>query len=351
LSLLKLQVADFRCLQQAALEFDPRFTFLWGPNAAGKTSVLEAIYLLGRGRSFRTKHLEHLIRRGAQRCIVQATLAAVAATSIAIEGSAQGVKARINGEPGSLADLALALPVQVIDPDVHKIIEEGPGARRRFLDWGVFHVEPQFVSHWRAHRHILKQRNASLRARQAPVLTRVWDAGLVRTAEFLTGARDRYVQALADPVDRIGRELLGLPIALEYRRGWNPELSFPEALDASWSLDSERGLTQVGPQRAEVIVRVDGILARDKISRGQQKLLAASLLLAQLALFDGAGRRPVLLLDDPAAELDSEHLAAFIREVTAQTVQLVVTSLTPTHPGFGMPQRRYRLENGVVYPG
>src|SRR5271166_5070769 len=168
MSIRRVQVTDFRCLQSAALEFDPRFTLISGANASGKTSLLEALYVLGRGRSFRTRRLEHLIRRGSERFIVFGEVDAFGRrVALGVEGSPAGVRAKLGGAKAtSLAELAPFLPVQIIDPEIHRLIEEGPSRRRRFLDWGVFHVEPQFVQHWQSYYQVLKQRNAALRRRE-----------------------------------------------------------------------------------------------------------------------------------------------------------------------------------------
>ncbi len=125
-----------------------------------------------------------------------------------------------------------------------------------------------------------------------------------------------------------------------------------EALHQSWSHDQEMGATQVGPHRAELGIRLDGIAVKDRISRGQQKLLAAALLMAQIKLFpDGSPVQPTLLLDDPAAELDNEHLAALIGEVSSQSVQLIVTTLHGEFQAFGEPGRRYKMNGGQLTPG
>jgi DNA replication and repair protein RecF len=124
-----------------------------------------------------------------------------------------------------------------------------------------------------------------------------------------------------------------------------------EALKASWIHDQEAGATQVGPQRAEISFRLDGAPVKDRISRGQQKLLASALLMAQLSLLPSDPHaRPTLLLDDPAAELDSDRLLELIREVAARSVQLVVTSLTTNFSAFGTPGRRYVMSAGSVAP-
>jgi DNA replication and repair protein RecF len=245
----------------------------------------------------------------------------------------------------------LQLPVQIIDPEVHHLIEEGPAGRRRFLDWGTFHVEQSFVGHWRRYRQALKQRNAALKRRQPRAVVAVWDSDLLRSGELLTEARARYVAALKPPAQAIGATLLGMDLSLAYRTGWAKELSMAEALKQSWAHDVETGATQIGPHRAELVIRLDGAAVKDRISRGQQKLLAAALLIAQIKLFpENSSVQPSLLLDDPAAELDDERLAGLIHEVSAQAVQLIVTTLHSEFAAFGSPGRRYRVAAGQVAP-
>jgi DNA replication and repair protein RecF len=353
-ALSRLQVTDFRCLRSAELELDPQFTLISGPNASGKTSLLEAMYVLGRGRSFRTRRLEHLIRHGVERFVVFGEVdTANRRVPMGVEGSRAGIRAQIDGDkPSSLAELALQLPVQIIDPEVHHLIEEGPSRRRRFLDWGVFHVEQSFVGHWQRYQQVLKQRNAALKAHQPRAVVSVWDSDLVRSGELLSAARARYVAALSPRAEAIGRNLLGMELSLSYRSGWAKDQSMAEALQQSWAHDQEAAATQIGPHRAELAIRLDGTAVKDRISRGQQKLLAAALLIAQLKLFpEGSPVQPSLLLDDPAAELDDERLAGLIREVSSQSVQLIVTTLHGEFPAFGEPGRRFKMSSGQVSPG
>src|SRR5580658_7969411 len=332
----RVQVTDFRCLQSADLELDPRFTLISGPNASGKTSLLEAIYVLGRGRSFRTRRLEHLIRHGTPQFVVFGEVeTAERLIPLGVEGMPAGVRARIAGaKAASLAELALMLPVQIIDPEVHRLIEEGPSRRRRFLDWGVFHVEPSFVRCWQQYQQTLKQRNAALKSHQP---------------QELTSARSRYVELLAGHAGALARSLLQMELTLGYRPGWARGMSLSEALQQSWVHDQEAGATQVGPQRAELSIRLDGMPVKDRISRGQQKLLAAALLMAQVKLFPpDAPVQPSLLLDDPAAELDSERLASLIAEISRQAVQLIVTTLHGEFAALGTPGRRFVVGAGGV---
>ena len=145
---------------------------------------------------------------------------------------------------------------------------------------------------------------------------------------------------------------MGLDLNLSYRAGWPAEVDLQTALAASLARDRDLGATQAGPHRADLAIRLDGAGVRDRVSRGQQKLLAAVLLLSQIKLFPKESRTPpTLLLDDPAAELDGAHLRMLLDEVRTQPLQLVVTTLeagSEELEAFGTPGRRFEIDSGVV---
>jgi len=351
--LLAVQVEDFRCIRRADLQLDSKLTLITGPNGAGKTSLLEAIFFLGRGRSFRSRQVERVIRSGASGLTVIGHLAGeVRPLVIGIHARPGNMDARIGGkEIGSLAELALAFPVQVIDPNLHKLIEEGPVTRRRSMDWGVFHVEPGFAREWQRYQRALKQRNAALRAAQAAATTRAWDGELSNSGELLTAARERYVEQLGPWVERIAHSLIGGEITLSLARGWPAGSSLPEALADAWSRDTRLGVTTIGPHRADLRLRMEGHLARDRVSRGQQKLLAAAIVIAQLhCLRRQTGRSGTLLLDDPAAELDVGRLQALMDQIADLDTQLIVTATSPRVEGLARPGSVFHVEQGQFDP-
>ena len=350
MSISRLQVTGFRCLQSATIDFDPRFTLIIGANGSGKTSLLESIYILGRGRSFRTNKLDRLIRHGHDKFVVFGEVdTETRRVPLGIEGSTDGLTSRIGGaRPTSLAELSLYLPVQIIDPEVHHLIDEGPSRRRKFLDYGTFHVDQSFVAHWQRYQQALRQRNAALKTGQSRSAIDAWDSDLVKYGEIITAARSRYVTELAIVAHRVVGRLLGMELSMSYRAGWAKDLGMSEALGRSAQHDLDSGVTQVGPHRAELDVRLDGTAVRERISRGQQKLLAAALLLAQLELLPRTDVQPTLLLDDPAAELDENKLALLISEVVGLPVQLIITTLRGDFLGFGTPGKTIGLADGGV---
>jgi DNA replication and repair protein RecF len=353
MSLQSLSLENLRCIAAAELDFDGRCNLISGANASGKTTLLEAIFILGRGRSFRASRLAPLIRSGrkALRIVGRVRLDARSIV-MGFEADHAATRARVDGRPATtLADLATALPVQAIDPDVHRLIEGAPAERRRYIDWGVFHVEPRFVDHWRRYQRALRQRNAALRSGERPAAVRVWDPELIESGEQVSLERTKYLEALAAPVQSTAQRLLGGSIELELRRGWSADVPLGQALDASWSRDMDRQLTHVGPHRAELLIRFDGHAAKGRVSRGQQKLLAAALLLGQLLHDSRHGSRiATLLVDDPAAELDTEHLERLLSAVQELPVQLFITALNPDQGALKRlnPGRRFHVEHGKI---
>ncbi|MGH8317169.1 MAG: DNA replication/repair protein RecF [Steroidobacteraceae bacterium] len=351
--LTELTVRDLRCIEHAELSLHPGRNLIWGSNGSGKTSFLEAMFLLGRGRSFRTRSSERLVRHGQDRLLVFGRIdtgrdeesGLTHGTGVEVHRR-EGTQARVDATPvDALAELSRVFPVQVIDPGVHKLIEEGGRRRRRWLDWAVFHVKPQFGDWWVRYGRAVRQRNAALRTRGEA--TRPWDIEVATLGEKISEARRTVVEQMR-PYWREVTVGLGCPPGeLQYFRGWAGQGSLTEALEASRSRDEAGGLTHVGPHRADVLIRSGGKLAREVLSRGQQKLMAVALTLAQLRLLrEVSGTTPTLLLDDPAAELDSEHLVHFVGQIARLGCQLVITSLVPETPAFGAPDRVFHVEQG-----
>jgi len=349
MSLAHLTVENVRCLQHAELELHPEHNLIWGANGSGKTSILEAIFVLGRGRSFRTRNSEKLIRHGQSSLIVFGRTGGSGPRSIGVQVSkASGTIAKIDRVlVSSLTELSRGVPVQVIDPGIHKLVEEGGYRRRRWLDWMVFHVEPAFAEVWVRYTRALKQRNAALR--QHPDDAVAWESELVRSGELITELRRSTLERLRPAWEETVARLGGLNAELQYKAGWSHEVPLAQALADFRVRDRSRGMTHPGPHRADVSVLLDGRAARDVLSRGQQKLVAIAMVLSQLHVFREITEiSPTLLLDDPAAELDGEHLQRFIAQVNRLRCQLVLTSLQPHTGLFGAPERVFHVEQGSV---
>ena len=349
MSLAELRIENLRCIETAALEFSPELNLIAGENGAGKTSILEAIFLLGRGRSFRTRSSEKLIRHGQPKLVVYGRTDDMPPKHAGIEiASDGGTRARINGQnAASLLELSGVVPVQAIDPEIHKLVDQGPERRRRWLDWLVFHVEPSFAVHWSRYNRALKQRNAALKSGAAVI--DAWDKELVINGVAITQARQRSLERLLPRLKQTFERFGALDVSAGFSSGWSAECSFEEALRSHRDRDRQRGTTTAGPHRADVTLRRAHRAARETLSRGQQKLTAVAMIITPLQLLqDEQGMRAVLLLDDPAAELDDRNLQRLFAELSSLRCQMIATSLTPETALFQAPKATFHVEQGRV---
>jgi len=349
MSLAELRVENLRCIESAALDFSPELNLIAGENGAGKTSILEAIFLLGRGRSFRTRTSERLIRHGQPRLTVFGRTDDSPPRYAGIEVAADGgTRARINGESAaSLLELSEVVPVQAIDPEIHKLVDQGPERRRRWLDWLVFHVEPSFGANWSRYNRALKQRNAALRSGGQAV--DAWDSELIANGIAITAARQRSLERLLPRLGQTFSRFGGLDVVASFTPGWTAGETFEGALRNHRERDRQRGTTTTGPHRADVSLRRSHRAARETLSRGQQKLTAVAMIISQLRLLqDELGMRAVLLLDDPAAELDHQNLQRLFDELASLKSQMIATSLTPETALFQAPKATFHVEQGRV---
>ena len=331
----RLDISGFRNLRQVRIEASPGLNLLIGANAAGKTSLLEALYLLGRGRSFRTRQPRELIQQGAPCFRVVALLHGSAGqrVPVGIERGPRELSARVAGQATrSLAVLARQVPVLLLNPDSHRLLEDGPQQRRRFMDWGLFHAEPGFLDAWRRYDSALRHRNAALRMGAADRVVDAWDGELSAAAAMLDTQRQAFCKALEGALQPLTAATLAqIGVRVEYRRGWPLEPSgddFASWLRAARGTDRQQAHTRLGPHRADFSLRLDGRTPGMALSRGQQKLLVVALVLAQAALYrQHTGEACILLVDDLPAELDPDNRGRVMRILAAQDAQLFATAI------------------------
>jgi len=348
MGLNRLSISGFRCFDRVELEPVAGVNVIVGPNASGKTSLLEAMFLLGRGRSFRAARKQAMIRETATALQVVGRLGD--GRSVGIEVDKEGWRARAGGEPVTqLAELAGLLPIQLMDPEIHRLVQEGPGERRRYIDWATFHVEHDFLETWRKYQRALRQRNAALRSRQPDSMLQPWEQALGESGALLDRFRAATVKRLAAPVSEAAERLLGVPLAIDYRPGQPAGTSLAEALAEHRERDRRAGTTQIGPHRGDLSLLLDEHKARGWVSRGQQKLVAAALVLGQAKLLAPFWKdRGVLLVDDPAAELDGDRCGRLLALIAEMPFQVFVTSLhAESLPGL-LPDSMFHVEQGKV---
>jgi DNA replication and repair protein RecF len=348
-----LGIRNLRVFPAADIPSFGRLNLIYGPNASGKTSLLEAIYLLATSRSFRTNNMLDLLRHGSEVLQVTAKVLDNQDRSIALglERTRDSLILRAAGKRITRAsELAQWLPAQIVHPDSHQLISGGPKGRRRFLDWGVFHVEPGFQAAWRRYDKALKQRNASLRARASGSLEKVWDSELNETALQIERMRQRYVEELSGILPGFIAALMGpVDFGLQYYRGWDQNHSLLEELAHSLGRDRKRGFTCSGPHRADLVFTHGNQRAAQVVSRGQQKMLIVAMFLAQAELLTKwTGRSSVLLFDDLPAELDQAHRQRALALLEKMAVQVFITALDKdaVQTSVQADLKRFHVEHG-----
>ena len=350
MAIARFKAERFRCLSEAELELDRQYNLIHGANASGKTSLLEAMAYLGRGKSFRGASVQTLIQHGQRDFVLFAELVDDGRRgTVGVRNSTDGLEISVDGERGGgAAALAAALPLQVIDPAVHHLVSAGPEERRRFVDWIAFHVEQGYLKTWRDYRRALKQRNALLRRGDVGGL-KGWDAEFLALAERVHASRLAALEAAQPALEAFAEELLLAPVHFDYARGWDKNLDMLSALERSAERDRQLGTSHVGPHRADLKLIYDERQARRLVSRGQQKLLACAMILAAADTVQTVLERPLLLLlDDPAAELDSDSLGRLMQAVVGLGSQVVATSLLADALEFPSPPATFHVEHGSV---
>jgi len=283
---------------------------VFGANGAGKTSVLESLVVLSRGRSFRTNQANELIgpEGDSFRVFAETLNHSQKTTRMGLERSGKYWRARKNGDDLSqLSQLTRDLPLVLMEPNSHLLVSGPPEVRRKYLDWGMFHVEHEFLDTWRRFSKILKQRNAALRFRQEDVLESI-DAVFSDLGTRLGQLRRLHSEAISERVQGLLKDLGSNleTIRFEYRDGWTRG-TLQESLLAGREGDLLRGSTGSGPHRADIALFNGESTARSVLSRGEQKLLSAALLLSQVEILAEQGEKPIVLLDDLASEFDQDH--------------------------------------------
>ena len=342
---------SFRCFSSIDVELSPDFNLVYGSNASGKTSFLEALAYLGRGKSFRGAPPTSVVKHGEKTFTLFAELQEEdRRVTLGVQSGQDGYKARSSDEGDvGVAGAARLLPVQVVDPDVHELVAGSPDVRRRYLDWLAFHVEHQFIDEWRRFRRALKQRNAALRSSAGGSTLASFDQEFIRLAERISTARREALETLRPSLAEHSAILLGGSVGFSYQQGWPEDESLEDLLKSSLDRDLATGTTHYGPYRGDIKLRYDERQAKRLVSRGQQKLLSSAMVLAATETVQDLLERPMLLLlDDPAAELDRESLSRLMHQAISLGGQLVVSSLDPGVLDFPTEPAVFHVEHGVL---
>lgn len=329
MALQKLDVYHVRNIQHATIAPSSALNFIYGANASGKSALLEAIHILGRGKSFRSVSIKPIIHQHQNHLIVAAQLQQSNGRHfhLGIQLDGKTVDMRINHQATTYkSDLAYALPIQIIHPKSYELLDAGAQCRREFLDWGVFNDDKNFLDAWRNFKKALAQRNALLKTRTLAQLN-AWDKELAYYGTIVNDCRLQYMQKFRSVFDVIVGRFVDIgPIDLALVPGWDTSVALQQILAQDLDRDLRHGFTHSGPQRADVKVSINNRLAKDFVSRGQLKLLVLSLKLAQIQLLVDGYQQACILIDDFAAELDCANRAKLLHYLAALPCQVFMTA-------------------------
>ncbi|MDO4776486.1 MAG: DNA replication/repair protein RecF [Cardiobacteriaceae bacterium] len=348
-----LHSENFRNLASQTLAFHPHVNLICGDNGAGKTALLEALYTLGRGKSFRENQTRHIIRHDEAQFRLIATLAQNGQMRrLGMEKSAREHRLRVDGEDlKNLSHLARLLPVEIINADNFALIDQGPEHRRRFADYGLFYAEPRFLPAWQRYQYALKNRNAALRADWPDAQIRPWHKLMAEHADAIDQYRRAYLADLERTLNHFHAELGGLDtIRIHYQRGWAQDSHLADLLDRHLARDRHLKHTRDGIHRSDLRFYAGERDIAHHYSRGQQKTLMAALILAQsqhIALH--FGHHPVMLVDDISAELDPERRHMLLGFLIASGAQIFITQIRDNNPlAIPCAHQRYHIAHGHI---
>ena len=326
MSVSHLNIHCLRNICQIKLSLHPDFNIFYGNNGSGKTSLLESVYLLSAGYSFKTRETLPLVRYGDSNLTVFARM--FNDETISITKTTSGpTQVKLNAQPcQSSSILTRFFPCQVFYQDIFQIIDAGPSVRRSLLDWGVFHVKHEYHALWRDYRQVLKQRNALLRRKPTRNDISPWNHQLIELAQALDQLRQQYFKEWAQIFQLYLSQLSNMECTIDYYRGWRSrnEDSLAEILDEQFDADCQRQYTQSGAHQADIRIETINATAKQGLSRGQQKIILIALKLAQGHLLE---KNCVYLFDDLTSELDAAHVNRLFRCLMAVNGQKIITVL------------------------
>lgn len=335
-----LKIHHVRNLRSAQLSLHPRFNFISGPNGSGKTSVLEALYLLSCAHSFRSRELSPVISSDEQTLTVFAS--ASDGSSISVQKSTgDATQIKLNKQfCSTTSQLAYALPCQVFYSELFQIIDAGPSERRAVLDWGLFHVKPEYFPLWKEYKKVLKHRNALLKTKAPYEHFIPWDKQLNSLALVLDKMRQEYFIQWSELFHQVLSELTPTNCSLAYYKGWDKKgagIALIEFLSQHFESDKQRQYTQYGPHQADLLIQSNDLKAKQILSRGQQKIILIALKLAQAQLLS---KNCLYLFDDLSSELDMHHQKKLFSYLEKIKGQFVIT-------GIDAPDSFYNLHSDV----
>jgi DNA replication and repair protein RecF len=325
-----IQIENLRNLTNLKFEPAPGLNVLVGPNGSGKTSILEAVYLLARTRSFRTPRIQEVVQYQKESLLISAGIRKHNGSLVntGIERGVDKTAIRFNNMEVKKSSIqARNLPLVLIAPDVSYLITGPPKQRRNWLDWAMFHVEPDYLEDWRSYHRALRQRNTALGHARPLTELAAWEQVMAETAAKISLQRQRFLEKIQGYLEDIGRDLLPFKTGIDINPGWPGEESLLRLLRTGREADRQAGRTRYGIQCSDVRFTADDRPLGAACSRGQIKLFLILLLIAQAQA--GAaitGENPVYLIDDFRAEIDARSRDIILQLLERLGVQVFFTS-------------------------
>ena len=345
----RVGINHVRNLSNVIIEPDPRVNYFYGVNAAGKTAILEAIYLLAHAKSFRSPRINDVIQHYKKSLSVTAKIVDDnRSITTALEKDKQETQVRFDDEKITrLSEQTRNIPLFVITPESHRILTGTPKERRHWLDWAMFHVEPGYIDLWRDYHHALRHRNTLLRERASNSQLVVWEEIMAEKAAGLFGFRGKYLEDLANEINSMNETKFNR-VKISQKPGRNED--FLEYLIQQRPGDIQAGHTRAGPHREDVLFLAEGKETGRTLSRGETKLFVVLLIVAQAIVFiKRTDKRPVLLVDDITAELDENGRKRALDCLLALGSQLFINAtLAEVANAINSPHSRFHVEHGRV---
>lgn len=352
MAISQLSLTDFRNLRSSTLDFNPRFNLISGDNGSGKTSLLEAIYVLCQAHSFRTHQIKQCINHDKNGFLLFGRFDSHKA---GLAKNDKKLEIHVNGESiKRRSELVRKAPINIVNSNSFILINGAPQNRRAFIDWCMFHVEPDYAENWRLFQHALRQRNRLLKSKQDLKLLEYWDQHLIEPSTVLSAMRKKYCAQLQIIIEVELREILsGISLELEYRPGWSDELSLADATRSNRERDIRSGFTNAGIHRDDLIFLSEGRNASEILSRGQSKRMCLALLLATLKVVSKSKQnRIILLIDDLNSELDTTAQNMVFQQFMDMNLQIFISNIDNAVPqALGEKEfKLFHVEHGIIKP-
>ncbi|MBI2802403.1 MAG: DNA replication and repair protein RecF [Gammaproteobacteria bacterium] len=343
-----LHIGNFRKIATAEIHPSPGLNFFFGKNGSGKTSLLEAIYLLHAGKSFRAKNPSELISLNEDTLAVSGVVSNNNSerTEIRVIKRKESSRYTVNDRNiSSASQLATALPMLLINSDSFDVINGSSRIRRSIIDRTLFHVEPTYLEFLIKFNKATKQRTHLLRVRASLSELAYWDN------EFTSNGL-RVHHARLDCVQHLNQKLNERNLHLSYVPGWKQDLGLEEAIVQDRDKDFATGRISSGPHKAEVLIEIDQKPASKFASRGQIKTAVFLIMDAVSAyIVERRGWTPIFLIDDVSAELDADSQSLVLNFIANTRAQAFITALTDRDfklPKESFPSKIFHVEHGIV---